>query len=346
MACNKCPDVFLFFVDMSGKDRAKKFRENHPEYRIAEIERMRNKRVNITESEKEMQRKRDRDRKRCKRQHQNSEMGLYATPQSFGKAVSKVMKSLPEDESRMKDVMVEVNRRVGLRVINAKNNSEFVNRQSTSIASIQQFYVRDDISRQAPGMKDVSISKETKEKKQTRHMFFTLKEAFGIFKTECPDTTIKFSTFAASRPFNVKLQRDIPENVCVCAIHSNFHFMLDILSKLLGQSITPEESFLCCQSSEDCMFLTCENCGWDKYNTVSTDWLECVSGDTEVVYEQWFGGIKESVSSTFSDFLEKFRSSLPGYLRHCYVKRVQSHHFQYSISNMEDDCVVMQVSQH
>ncbi|KAJ4436013.1 hypothetical protein ANN_18637 [Periplaneta americana] len=56
----------------------------------------------------------------------------------------------------------------------------------TVVKAVSEFYLRDDISRQAPGRKDaVSVnSEEGKIKLQIRHLMFPVREAHAIFCNE------------------------------------------------------------------------------------------------------------------------------------------------------------------
>jgi hypothetical protein len=326
-----------------SSNRYKTFRQNHPDYVERERDRKRAGRNGMTEEELDEQRKRDREAKRAKREASKNVHGAtYCTPQTFGKAVNKVMKALPDDESRRREVLVEINKRFGLRVVTAHSTSEWHEQLKSVDETIRLFYIQDDISRQAPGMKDVSTCKSSREKSQTRHLLYTLKEAFQLFKLDHPDVPVQFTKFAASRPYFVRLQRDIPANVCVCAIHANMHLMLDAISKVIDQPVLTA-SFVCDQEMETCMFFECSQCGLKVVKTVVCDWLD-MFGETDVAFQQWVGGAKILQETTFTDMIDlHFLPKIGPYMRHCYVKRRQSHLFQQHISNVGEGDVVIQV---
>ena len=54
-----------------------------------------------------------------------------------------------------------------------------------TIEQVKSFYCKDDISRQAPGKRDVVTVGD--EKIQKRHLMMTLLEAYQSFKTDFPD---------------------------------------------------------------------------------------------------------------------------------------------------------------
>lgn len=59
-------------------------------------------------------------------------------------------------------------------------------------SSILEFYLRDDISRQAPGKKDAITIREgrLKSRVQKRHVTMSLMEAYALFKEEFPEVTV------------------------------------------------------------------------------------------------------------------------------------------------------------
>ena len=101
--------------------------------------------------------------------------------------------------------------------------------QST-LDKIQAFYCRSDISRQAPGWKDVKKSRDPVTKKwvshQVSHLFYTISESFRRFKREYPDENVGRTIFWKYKPFWVKSCSTIPKNICCCEIHENFMFLL------------------------------------------------------------------------------------------------------------------------
>ena len=92
---------------------------------------------------------------------------------------------------------------------------------------VLQFLYSDEVSRAAPGMRDRIIIREgkTKDTRQKRHLFCTLRETYTKFKEDHPLTKIAFSTFAAIRKEKcpeVCLSADMRHDTCLCAIHENF----------------------------------------------------------------------------------------------------------------------------
>ena len=86
-----------------SENRFKVFHENNENYKEREKERMKQKRLEMTVSQK--QKERERKRKRLNTADTSFE---FFTPQSFGKALAKVKKSLPLDPERRKRVLKDL----------------------------------------------------------------------------------------------------------------------------------------------------------------------------------------------------------------------------------------------
>ena len=88
---------------------------------------------------------------------------------------------------------------------------------------VENFYRRDDISRQAPGRKDVVSVKENGSctKYQTRHLTSSVNEVFALFQEEYLKVKIGRSKSASLCPTDVLLSSKIPRNVCLCKYHEN-----------------------------------------------------------------------------------------------------------------------------
>ena len=154
-------------------------------------------------------------------------------------------------------MLLEVNIRCGFCIIFARPNLEFEQKKKACDSLVSSFYVGDDILRHVPGLKNFTICKTTREKKQPLRLVFTFKEAFAIFQNDNFDVAIQFSKFASLRPNNVKDERELPENVCVCPIYANMQFLVDALQKVLDESVCLD-SLVFCRNSEKYMHLECE----------------------------------------------------------------------------------------
>lgn len=95
---------------------------------------------------------------------------------------------------------------------------------SETIDIVKAFYERDDVSRQAPGLKDVTTVKENgvKKKIQTLHLYSSIRETHALFQSEFEVLKIGKSKFSELRPEFVKVSSKLPHNVCLCRYHENF----------------------------------------------------------------------------------------------------------------------------
>ena len=167
-------------------------------------------------------------------------MGTYKNSQSFGKAVSRSRKTLPRSPTKKTAVVKKLAMEVFPSIVSSLTEKK--TRQTKLSCSIKekvmQFFNRDDISRQAPGKRDVKLVKDPSSGKRTlipkRHMLMTIGEAFGEFKKENKDILIEKSKFYELRPEHVILSSQMPHHVCVCKYHANFEFLIQSLSIIMN----------------------------------------------------------------------------------------------------------------
>lgn len=102
-------------------------------------------------------------------------------------------------------------------------------------AKAKDFFYRNDVSRQAPGIKDCKSVRDPntgkKIKKQKRTMVTTILEAYEYFKEINPDIVIGKSSFYTLRPAEVLPVSETPHNVCVCTQHANYLNLFNAIKK-------------------------------------------------------------------------------------------------------------------
>ena len=94
--------------------------------------------------------------------------------------------------------------------------------QKETVDKVKSFYCHGDITRNAPGRRDVVTVRDEagKKKLQNRHLVMSIKECYATFKEFNPDVKIGVSKFAEIRPPNVLFS----SNVCqLIHIPSTFH---------------------------------------------------------------------------------------------------------------------------
>ena len=106
----------------------------------------------------------------------------FKTPQSFGRAYSKVKKALPFSPRKRKAIVIKLACVVG--TIPGQTTSSNKKLPDATVTCVNKYFLLDSVSRQAPGMKDyVTVrSGGKKAKLQKRHLTCSLKETCIILK--------------------------------------------------------------------------------------------------------------------------------------------------------------------
>lgn len=192
----------------------------------------------------------------------NDELQAYKTPQAPGKAIGTVRKLLPQSPRKRKAVVFKVAHSSGLSV--GKNKCTKGNRglPKETVKLVKDFFQLDSISRQEPGRKDFVTVKvnNTKQQIQKRHLFWSLRESYGIFMKENPTVQIGFSKFCSLRPVNIFLSVDMPRDVCLRQYHENIKMLCECLHKEIANLPLYSGSFVCNPESELCMLGKCGKC--------------------------------------------------------------------------------------
>lgn len=219
------------------------------------------------------------------------------------------------------------------------------------IEYVAKYYNRDDVSRQAPGMRD--CKKIDGEFLQKRHMYSNINETYELYRLESDgDMLIGRSKFAELRPRNIFPLEDMPQNVCVCAIHENVLMCITVLARCSVTQVLPISGrelvnrLVCLRTETQCMNLTehpCLNC-----STV-VDLYEPVIGNmnNELNWFQW-GTVDKKVqkikhSGSVSELIDTLHNQWKSFLTHCYVKDVQGSHFEKCKQLVSNKKVVVQV---
>lgn len=355
------------------KERLAKLRENRkkdPE-KYAEhlrkererdaIRRKKKKEELCTEDLKLEQRLRVRDRVRAHRAKKkmnevvcDSPIGSYTCLQTFSKAVRKVKKSLPDSPLKKAAVVKKVITDVLGGDYEIKASEFFKNKGPRITEEAQQvvkdFFYRDDVSRQAPGMKDCKTVRDpetgVKVKKQKRTMILTIREAYEYFKEINPEIDIGKSSFYNLRPTEVLPIADTPHNVCVCTQHANYINLFKSLKKFLP---LPEnhkklmEMISCDITNEACMSGSCDKCPKNFWNSFDTTNLVA----KQISWNQWsyINNRPEIITKTTTceEALNELKNMTDKFRLHCYIKQVQSNHFETTRKNLQKNEAVIQI---
>ncbi len=161
----------------------------------------------------------------------------YKRPQSFGKAISKSLRSLPASPNKRRCVVEGLAKRIGLALDEEMRTAVGPGgRPAVSddvVASVTEFYYRPDISYTMPGMKDEMTVWEQGKKTKMRKYYLVLflREAYQVYIESLAgdEQHIKFSKFCELRPKNVLLMKQTPADQCKCKIHENLFLKLKSL---------------------------------------------------------------------------------------------------------------------
>ena len=298
----------------------------------------------ITNSKQEYERKRKADYRQSKKSEDTagkiivSGLGSYSRKSTLGKAVARVKRALPNSPRKTTAVVKRLCEHFDIQPGELTKKRTLVAIQVETIDCVKQFYLRDDISHQAPGKQDVIVVRDNngKQKLQKKHIGMSVNEAYGLFKNEYPNLKIGKSKFAEFRPKHVLLTRDLPRNVCMCEYHANMILKLESLHHYIESIPTYTHKFpencICVSATKECWLNNCDECLNGKL------FLERYHNNEITEYEdvQWFQWETTSVTESFSA-LQKVQketslqevfdfviSGLPSFLKHCYIKRCQS----------------------
>ncbi|CAK1584305.1 unnamed protein product [Parnassius mnemosyne] len=142
-----------------------------------------------------------------------NETSIRVTPQSIGKTVVRARNALPACPIKKQLVLGRLLDECPKESPPTMHGASGLNKKV--IFEIQTCYQRDDISRQAPGLKDyVTVRNERgeKEKMQIRHLFSSVTETHSLFVQELGNIVGR-NKFAELRPKHVYLSSKLPHNV-------------------------------------------------------------------------------------------------------------------------------------
>ncbi|CAF4536656.1 unnamed protein product [Rotaria sp. Silwood2] len=167
----------------------------------------------------------------------NKQSSSYKSRQSFGKAVKRVLQSLPKDINKYVSVVNHIAQEFN---IIPKTTSHHQREQRSLSIELKQlvmnFYSRDDISYQLPGKHDFITIKDnhgTSKIIQKRILLFTLREAHQLFLNEhdYTDAYLSLGSFSDLRPSNVLLQSHMTHRNCLCVYREHRSTFLTKASK-------------------------------------------------------------------------------------------------------------------
>ena len=264
---------------------------------------------------------------------------VYKTPQSIGKAKSRIKTFLPKSPLHKKELILSLAKQfcITCKVKNTSLGNKSLS--SDTIQKVKSFYL--ETSWTCPGKKDAVIVRENnaKEKKQKHFMLTTLREAYTLFKIDNPEMHIGFLKFCEHRRQEVKLIQDVQHSSCLCVYHENVRLLMVALNKYDKTFPTDFHDFIgeivCNQKNEACMFGECT-----EYETITC--LKPETNHNDVSW--WYWGQnenskveKQQLTGTLVECYNELATRCPFFLRHTFIKRMQASAFQEERESVKND---------
>lgn len=274
----------------------------------------------------------------------------FKSPSSFGKAIAKVKRSLPQSPNKRKALVKTLAHQLVPEIVSPPPKQSRVTRISDEIKlQVESFFESDSISYQAPGVKDFVIIRDKEGKKtkmQKRYLFMTLGETYESFKNENADVNIGRSKFCELRPSHICLRHETPPNLCLCIYHENIRLLLEAMSIFPNYTSEFIKLIICDDNCEECFYQNCVHCGnLKKLHSIIQDLTE-IDLKEEIKYSQWIKDetkvvTRQNTSSTLGEAVEKLEKKLPQFLQHVYIKRKQETFFCKLKENMPPNTLLL-----
>lgn len=244
---------------------------------------------NLTSQQLKDKRDADRSRQARYRSRKRAEKGVvvkmgFKSKQAKGKAVKKVLKSLPGTPNRRTLVVESL---VNSMTPNSRRriftpDSEGPGRpklNDETVRMVESFYQDDANSRVLAGKKDVrsvNVGTGPKEKKRKRYLLDDIEMLHQSYNASHPENQVGRSKFFQLRPSWVIPVQQQSQEVCQCIYHENIDLICESLEKFARKKKLPLDfkstrsadviwtSTVCDKYNEDCVWRRCDKCGTFK----------------------------------------------------------------------------------
>lgn len=307
-------------------------------------------------------------KKRCQRIEKVQELKREPTPEIKYKKLSCAIKERyntirkNRDKKLMKNIFDNIEEgRAKEKIITESLGLQGKLRTTTEIREsktklrklLQDFFLRDDISRATAGKKE-TLTKNNK-KVQKRFLLDSMKNLYKIFKQERPAAKCSYYYFTKNKPFFVTKPSVDGREMCLCKLHVNTGFKAQVLKRKkiihtddLSALIS---STVCDSNNQNCMYGTCQECSKNEVqydmsrNTEIIKWLEW--SRKEEIYEKdgkkfkTFKNIKQEKQGLVKELVILFNEEFKVFKRHVFNMKSQFRNFRLAISNLKADEVVI-----
>lgn len=274
---------------------------------------------------------------------------VYKSRSSLGKAIAKVKRALPRSPRKRSTVVRTLFGDVTPGIENKKRGRIAITAEVSDLVS--QFYEKDSISYQAPGLKDYTIIRTqagTKKKLQKRYLYFTIGEMFEEFKKEHPQIEIGLSKFSCLRPKHVMLRSQTPENLCLCLYHENVRLLLEAIPDFPKRTNEFVSTIVCDPQNRDCMLQTCGDCGnLKKFRDLQENLLSVLDVDENLTFRQWLKDddklVRAKQTASAQEVLTKLEDKCTYFLWHKYIQTKQACNFDTLKAKVTSSSIVIQI---
>jgi hypothetical protein len=200
--------------------------------------------------------------------------------------------------------------------------------------NVINFYLRDDISRPFPGLKDtisIKLSNGIRQNFQKRLLLAPLDTLYKQYLELCKNVkqeSVSFTSFWKLRPKQCVYTNDSSAmNVCVCMIHENMKFMFDALNKTdCFKNLHTDSNLntfllnkvLCEDSKETCYLRSCEECNSRNMIDFVSEYLDEHNIDI-IKYSFWIISPRCEIihkEDNVNDFLENLQAHIEKFVVH------------------------------
>ena len=221
---------------------------------------------------------------------------------------------------------------------------------------INEFFCRDDNSRQTSGIRE-TITRQ-KKKMQKRFLSETIENLHKKFLAEFTKVKISYTSFWRLKPFWVVPPRDKDRETCLCRIHENLQIMatkLKQLNVIKTDNLDKLVQMVACDTDEiDCMYGFCKKCSENDVYVDSSNNSEDVSWQSWITKREERDiknrgpkivtiTIKDSICGRVEDLISSFQVVLKKFKTHWYNIR---HQYRYCFNlkkNMTNKEVLLHI---
>nr|CAH7748308.1 unnamed protein product [Callosobruchus chinensis] len=254
-------------------------------------------------------------------------------------------------ESRMQTQLV----RDSLGVDRPLKYKSVLPKQTDLVRRIHQFFLRDDVTRATAGKKETVTHK--KNKVQKRFLLDSMKNLYQAFLRENSSLKCHYSYFTKHRPFYVKPPTVDGRDTCLCKLHANITYVVNVLhkNKVIMQRDTNAvlETLVCTVDSESCMKGVCLECNkryivYDERNQAAIVDLRQWVRRSEVVEKAgktWkiSKNIPVTEKLTLKEVIQKFETELQNFKTHVYNIRHQYKAYRQCINGLTESEVALHI---